>query len=161
MRAIFSAAACYLPLSPCHDMCGVSCRAGTGSVDSSPGRRRRRHCGLLRPRPLREPLPRFYDPVATRTPHPPRCRMPKTDQSVARVLVTKPMLGICHMQVCTVADASDEEILRVANRENPVGTERGWCDVIRLPTPVRPARWRSRDECRRAHPTRPDARGAV
>ena len=48
-----------------------------------------------------------------------------------RVEVAHPMIGICHMQVCAEADASDEEILATCNRENPSGTSLGWCDVIR------------------------------
>lgn len=48
-----------------------------------------------------------------------------------RVIVTKPMIGICHMQVCAVKDAADEELLRVANEKNECGTSRGWCHVIR------------------------------
>jgi hypothetical protein len=41
------------------------------------------------------------------------------------------MVGLCHMQVCAMADASDEEILEVCNRENPSGTTNGWTKVIR------------------------------
>jgi hypothetical protein len=56
-----------------------------------------------------------------------------------RVVVTNPIVGICHMQVCCVPDASDEEILAVCNQENPSGTTRGWTRVYRLginqPTP--------------------------
>ena len=48
-----------------------------------------------------------------------------------RVLITQPMIGICFMQVCAVSDATDEEILEIANRENPAGTERGWTQVAR------------------------------
>jgi hypothetical protein len=48
-----------------------------------------------------------------------------------RVVITKCMIGICHMQVCAVKDATDEEILAVANRENPSGTRNGWGTVIR------------------------------
>ena len=48
-----------------------------------------------------------------------------------RVRVTKPMVGICHMQVCVEKDATDEEILKVCNRENPSGTTHGWGSVIR------------------------------
>jgi hypothetical protein len=47
------------------------------------------------------------------------------------VLVTKAFHGICHMQVCTVKDATDEEILGVCNRENPSGTQAGWTRVVR------------------------------
>lgn len=35
------------------------------------------------------------------------------------------------MQVCAVADATDEEILEVANVENPSGTRNGWSKVAR------------------------------
>ena len=48
-----------------------------------------------------------------------------------RVVVTRPFQGICHMQVCAVADATDAEVLEVANRENPSGTSFGWGTVIR------------------------------
>ena len=48
-----------------------------------------------------------------------------------RVIVTNPFNGLCHMQVCAIADATDEEILEVCNRENPSGTSLGWCGVIR------------------------------
>lgn len=48
-----------------------------------------------------------------------------------RVVVSNPMCGICHMQVCAVMDASDTEILDVCNKENPSGTSNGWSQVIR------------------------------
>lgn len=48
-----------------------------------------------------------------------------------RVHITRYMVGICHMQVCAVADATDEEILRVCNERNPAGTEAGWTTVFR------------------------------
>lgn len=48
-----------------------------------------------------------------------------------RVEVTLEMLNIFYMQVCAVADATDEEILRVANEKNPSGTSAGWVRVIR------------------------------
>ena len=48
-----------------------------------------------------------------------------------RVIVTKPFMGICGMQVCAEHGASDEEILEVCNRENLCGTEQGWCRVVR------------------------------
>lgn len=54
-----------------------------------------------------------------------------TDVGLPRVIVTRPFVGICHMQVCAVADATDDEILDVCNRENLCGTERGWTDVKR------------------------------
>ena len=48
-----------------------------------------------------------------------------------RVVITNPAIGIYYMQVCVVADASDEEILEVCNRENPSGTTNGWTSIIR------------------------------
>jgi len=48
-----------------------------------------------------------------------------------KIIVTKIFLGICHMQVCAEADATDEEILEVCNKENPAGTINGWTSVIR------------------------------
>lgn len=48
-----------------------------------------------------------------------------------RVITTKPVQGLCHMQVCAVADATDEEILSHCNRDNPSGTSNGWCSVVR------------------------------
>lgn len=48
-----------------------------------------------------------------------------------RVEITQPMIGICYMQVCAVADATDEEILAAANSLNPSGTHNGWSEVIR------------------------------
>jgi hypothetical protein len=56
-----------------------------------------------------------------------------------RVVVTERIMGIYHMQVCCVPDASDEEILAVCNQENPSGTAGGWTRVYRMginqPTP--------------------------
>lgn len=49
----------------------------------------------------------------------------------ARVSVSRFMCGICHMQVCCVADATDVEILAYANEHNPSGTTNGWCHVVR------------------------------
>ncbi len=48
-----------------------------------------------------------------------------------RVVVTIPFSGICYMQVCAVSDATDEEILEVANSKNPSGTTNGWVEVAR------------------------------
>jgi hypothetical protein len=48
-----------------------------------------------------------------------------------KVIVTRPMVGICHMQVCAHKDATDEEILEVCNRENPAGTTNGWASIVR------------------------------
>lgn len=48
-----------------------------------------------------------------------------------RVVVSNPFIGFTYMQVCAVADASDEEMLEVANTENPSGTTGGWSQVAR------------------------------
>jgi hypothetical protein len=52
-----------------------------------------------------------------------------------RVLISNPLCGIFHMQVCAEADATDEEILAVCNLENPSGTTNGWTTVIRRDDP--------------------------
>lgn len=49
-----------------------------------------------------------------------------------RVVVTKPFVNVCTMQVCAVSDATDEEILATCNRENPSGTSVGWSEVVRV-----------------------------
>jgi hypothetical protein len=48
-----------------------------------------------------------------------------------RVTISRMMVGICHMQVCCVKDATDAEILHVCNSQNPSGTRGGWSEVIR------------------------------
>lgn len=48
-----------------------------------------------------------------------------------RVEVTRRIIGLVYMQVCTVADASDQEILEACNRCNPCGTHLGWVTVER------------------------------
>ncbi len=48
-----------------------------------------------------------------------------------RVVITRPLFSVATMQVCAVADATDEEILEVCNRENPTGLENGWNEVVR------------------------------
>lgn len=48
-----------------------------------------------------------------------------------RVIVTRPMVGIAHMQVCAVSDATDYEILEACNDRNPSGTTHGWSSVVR------------------------------
>jgi hypothetical protein len=48
-----------------------------------------------------------------------------------RVMVTRPMVGLVHMQVCACKDATNEEILEVCNRDNPAGTSGGWATVCR------------------------------
>jgi hypothetical protein len=57
------------------------------------------------------------------------------DERMKRVVVTRPFIGICHMQLCAVDDATDDEILAVANAENPAGTEHGWTTVLRQSGP--------------------------
>jgi hypothetical protein len=52
-----------------------------------------------------------------------------------RVIVLRSMVGICHMQVCAVQDATDAEILGTCNQENTSGTENGWDRVLRSPEP--------------------------
>lgn len=48
-----------------------------------------------------------------------------------KVIVTRPFTGLASMQVCAEENATDEEILRVCNQENPSGTTGGWGNVIR------------------------------
>lgn len=48
-----------------------------------------------------------------------------------RIIVTNAFVGICGMQVCVEKDATDKEILAVANAQNPSGTTSGWTKVIR------------------------------
>jgi len=48
-----------------------------------------------------------------------------------RVTVSKPMLGLCFMQICAVDDATDEELLACARMCNPCGTQNGWSKVHR------------------------------
>jgi len=54
------------------------------------------------------------------------------------IIMTKPMVGIAHMQVCANRDVLDEELLVYANRVNPSGTEFGWTTVLREKDPNRP-----------------------
>jgi hypothetical protein len=48
-----------------------------------------------------------------------------------RVVVSRPFMGLCGMQVCACKDATNEEILEVANAKNPSGTTLGWNYVVR------------------------------
>lgn len=57
--------------------------------------------------------------------------MKATKAQLDRVIVTRPILGITGMQVCCVKDATDEEILKVCNTQNPSGTTGGWQVVVR------------------------------
>lgn len=47
-------------------------------------------------------------------------------QEIADVIVTRAVLGICHMQVCAHKTVPHDAVEREANRENPAGTEHGW-----------------------------------
>ena len=49
----------------------------------------------------------------------------------AKIVTTKPFVGICRMQVCAEEDTSDEEILRHCNIKHPSGTKHGWVEVKR------------------------------
>lgn len=51
--------------------------------------------------------------------------------NMEKVIVTRPMIGICHMQVCADKGVSEEEVLREANRQNPSGTMNGWSRIER------------------------------
>lgn len=42
------------------------------------------------------------------------------------VIVTKPMVGICHMQVCARRGTPYETIEVQANLQNPSGLDHGW-----------------------------------
>ena len=48
-----------------------------------------------------------------------------------RIEITKPIVGICYMQVCAEEDVTDDQILEVCNKNNPSGTMNGWSEVIR------------------------------
>lgn len=58
--------------------------------------------------------------------------MTMRDDNRPRVEVARTMIGLCHMQVCCVSDATDDEILEVCNRENMSGTSGGWSTVVRV-----------------------------
>jgi hypothetical protein len=53
------------------------------------------------------------------------------EESVGRVVITHPFMGICAMVACAVDDATDEEILKVCNAKNPSGVSSGWSIVVR------------------------------
>jgi hypothetical protein len=55
-----------------------------------------------------------------------------------RIVTTKPIVGICHMQVCAEADVTDEEILEHCNTGNPSGTMNGWSSIVRSPENMAP-----------------------
>lgn len=48
-----------------------------------------------------------------------------------KIIVTRPMVGLCGMQVCVEEGITDEEILEHCNVHNPSGTSNGWNAVIR------------------------------
>jgi hypothetical protein len=48
-----------------------------------------------------------------------------------KIIITRPILGLCHMQVCAITTATDTEILQYCNKHNPSGTTNGWTTVIR------------------------------
>ena len=54
--------------------------------------------------------------------------LPKEGQ---RVLVTMPYAGFRAMQLCAVADATDEELLAECNKDNPQLVTGGWHHIIR------------------------------
>jgi hypothetical protein len=58
----------------------------------------------------------------------------KGGEEMNRIEIIRPMLGICWMVVCAERDATDEEILKVCNAENPSGTTHGWGRVVREDT---------------------------
>ena len=60
----------------------------------------------------------------------PKRKRPLVDAS-ARVVLTRAVCGIAHMQVCATKDATDEEVLAFCNRANPAGTQHGWSHVCR------------------------------
>jgi hypothetical protein len=38
----------------------------------------------------------------------------KEEENMAKVIVTRPMLGLCHMQVCAIKDVTDETLSKEA-----------------------------------------------
>jgi len=53
------------------------------------------------------------------------------DETDERVIITRAIVGVCHMQVCVASDVTDDEILAVCNSENPAGTLNGWSHICR------------------------------
>lgn len=51
-----------------------------------------------------------------------------------KVEVSRIWTGLTSMQVCAEDDATDKEILKVCNRDNPSGTSGGWSIVVRSKT---------------------------
>lgn len=52
-----------------------------------------------------------------------------------KIVITRPMIGICHMGVCAESSCTDDEILAYANLHNPAGTSNGWSHIIREDEP--------------------------
>lgn len=48
----------------------------------------------------------------------------------ADVVVTRPWVGLLHMQVCAHKDVAHDVIESEANRQNPAGTTGGWFLVV-------------------------------
>jgi len=48
-----------------------------------------------------------------------------------KVVIMRGIIGVYTMQVCAHKDATDNEILSVANQENPSGTTNGWTGICR------------------------------
>lgn len=57
--------------------------------------------------------------------------MPDKTRKLSKVIVTNPVIGICHMQVCAEKDLGEEEVLHEANQQNPSGTFNGWSRIER------------------------------
>ena len=55
---------------------------------------------------------------------------PRKDEPMDRVVITLLIVGVSHMQVCAVKDATDEEILAKC-AENVAGAQHGWTTVLR------------------------------
>lgn len=55
-------------------------------------------------------------------------KLPGADE---RVFISLEYAGFRAMQVCVVADATDEEILEKCNRDNPQRVSGGWHTVVR------------------------------
>jgi hypothetical protein len=54
------------------------------------------------------------------------------------VIVTRPMLGLCHMEACVKKGLDDETILREVNKLNPCATTQRWCRIERDEESLRP-----------------------
>jgi hypothetical protein len=63
--------------------------------------------------------------------------------SLPKVIITRFIVGVAHMQVCASADATDEDILALCNAENPSGTTKGWTTVDRTDRQTGPVQCKS------------------